>query len=126
MKRILILQSYEDYRSNLTEFFEFQGYLVFSDLNCKSGLELIRNDVFDIIICDLDDEFKSDFRDLKKFVNEDKVRNTPIFFISTKFKDKSEVIPLNINHQSFYIVNGKTMSHITQLIETVLPPKSDS
>lgn len=53
MKTILLIEDNEDILMNLTEYFELEGYKVFIANNGKEGVEVARELVPDLIICDV-------------------------------------------------------------------------
>jgi PleD family two-component response regulator len=125
MLSMLIIQKYQDYRMNLIEYFDSLGYNVFSDSDCKNACSMIAQSEFDIIICDLDYEFNSDFENFYIFFNTEKVKKSNLILMSSRFKSKSEIASLNINNQSFFLINGNRMSEIASLIGRELLSKSD-
>jgi len=52
METILIIDDYKDILENLTEYFEMEGFKVLSANNGRKGIELAREYIPDIIICD--------------------------------------------------------------------------
>lgn len=52
MKTILIIEDYKDILENLTEYFEMEGYKILAANNGRQGIELAREFIPDVIICD--------------------------------------------------------------------------
>jgi CRP/FNR family cyclic AMP-dependent transcriptional regulator len=52
MKSILLIEHNADILANLVEYFELEGYHIFSTNNGKRGLELALEFIPDLIICD--------------------------------------------------------------------------
>jgi CRP/FNR family cyclic AMP-dependent transcriptional regulator len=53
MKTILLIEDNNDILDNLTEFFELEGYKVLTANNGKSGIQLAREFIPALIICDV-------------------------------------------------------------------------
>lgn len=119
MIKILILQSYEDYRINLVEYFESLNFKVESGFNVQQVLKSGNNGKVDLIICDLDQELNLGLIDLISFLNSPCVLETHVFFISSRFKSRQEVSFLNITHPSYYIINGKSLRDMKTLLDQV-------
>ena len=52
MKTILLIEDNYNILENLVEYLELEGYKVFSASNGKKGIELARQFIPDLIICD--------------------------------------------------------------------------
>jgi len=52
MKTILLIEDNKDILENFTEYLEMQGYKILTADNGKSGIELARQHIPDLIICD--------------------------------------------------------------------------
>jgi len=53
MKTILLIENNTHIRENLTEYLEMENYRIFATNNGKSGIEIAKEQVPDLIICDV-------------------------------------------------------------------------
>jgi DNA-binding response OmpR family regulator len=53
MKTILLIEDNNDILENLTEFFEMEGYRILIATNGSEGVEIARESIPDLIICDV-------------------------------------------------------------------------
>lgn len=53
MKSILLIENNADILANLTEYFQLEGYHIFSTNNGKKGIEMAVQFIPDLIICDM-------------------------------------------------------------------------
>lgn len=53
MKTILLIEDNEEILENLTEYFELEGYKILFSNNGKEGVELARESMPDLVICDV-------------------------------------------------------------------------
>ncbi len=56
MVNVLIIEAYESYRDNLVEYFELKGCKVYAIDQCSKLFSLFPEILFDIIICDFDQD----------------------------------------------------------------------
>ncbi len=117
MLNLLILQSYEDYKSNLCEFFESIGFSVSSGLDAEQGFLLLKEKLFDVIICDLDYELFYGLDHLLSLLDHIQQFESLTILISARHPNLWDVIPRSFDEARVQLVNGKRLVNIRERIE---------
>lgn len=90
MCRILIIEDDNTIRENTAELLELEGYTTLSASNGKKGLEIIRLQLPDLILCDLRMPEMDGFTVLRHLGKHPDLKRIPFIFFSAKSK-KSDV-----------------------------------
>lgn len=87
MKTILIIEDDKDILDNLTEFLELEGYHIISADNGKEGVDLAREFIPDLIICDVLMREMNGYNVLRSLLDTKKKHEIPFIF-STSNSEK--------------------------------------
>ncbi len=83
MKSILIIEDNADILENLKEYFELEGYQIFSTNNGKRGIELASEYIPDLIICDMPRPGVDGHEVLRMLIENDGTSQIPFIFSTT-------------------------------------------
>ena len=83
MKSILLIEDNADILSNLTEYLEMEGYHIIASKTEKKGIELARQFIPDLIICDSPSPGSNGHEVLRLLIDNLETTNIPIIFSST-------------------------------------------
>ena len=87
MKTILVIEDNNDILENLTEYLEMEGYKILPANNGKRGVELAREFIPDLIICDVLMREMDGFEVLHSILDTSKTYEIPFIF-STSLSEK--------------------------------------
>jgi len=88
MKKVLLIEDDTILRENTAELLELSNYKVFTAANGKIGVELAKNSLPDIIICDIMMEVLDGYEVLKTLSKSKKTKYIPFIFLSAKTERK--------------------------------------
>ena len=96
MKNILLIEDNEGILTNLTEYFELEGYKVFIASNGKEGVEIARELVPDLIICDVLMNKMDGHEVLRLLLDTPKTYGIPFIFSTSNSEkvDRAEALAL--------------------------------
>jgi len=83
MKSILLIEDNVDILENLTEYFELEGYHVMATNESKKGIELAREFIPDLIICDMPKPGIDGYEVLRILNKKYKTSQIPFIFSTT-------------------------------------------
>ena len=83
MKTILLIEDNYNILENLVEYLELEGYKVFSASNGKKGIELARQFIPDLIICDTPKPGIDGYEVLRSLLGTTDTYEIPFIFCST-------------------------------------------
>lgn len=88
MKTILLIEDDKALRENTEELLELSGYSLMTAPNGKIGIELAKENLPDIIICDIMMPVVDGYGVLEKLTADEKTKNIPFIFLSAKTEHK--------------------------------------
>ena len=100
MKTILLIEDNTDILENLTEYLEMEGYIILVTNNGKKGIELAREFIPDLIICDVLMPEMDGYEVLRLLLGTGKTSEIPFIF-STSMSgkiDKDEALKLGADY----------------------------
>ena len=83
-KNVLIIEDSDDVRENMKEILELSSYKVHTACNGKEGLEMVRKNSPDIILCDVMMPELDGYGVLRGLSNNPKTKNIPFIFVTAK------------------------------------------
>ena len=117
MKTILVIEDNNDILENLTEYLEMEGYKILPANNGKRGVELAREFIPDLIICDVLMREMDGFEVLHSILDTSKTYEIPFIFstsLSEKI-DRTEALRLGADD---YIVKPFDMELLLKMAKT--------
>jgi CRP/FNR family cyclic AMP-dependent transcriptional regulator len=119
MKTILLIEDTSEILENLTEYLEIEGYKVLTANNGKSGIELARKFIPDLIICDVLMPEMNGHEVLHIILSTDETREIPFIFSSSMSEriDRTEALKLGADE---YIAKPFELETLLKMIETLL------
>lgn len=91
MRTILLIENNENILENLREYLEIEGYKVLEAINGKIGIELAREFLPDLIICDVLMPEMDGHETLRLIIETAKTSNIPFIF-STSLSEKLDKV----------------------------------
>lgn len=90
MKTILLIEDNQNIRENLIEYLQMEGYKVIVSNNGKDGFELAKDQIPDLIICDVLMQDMDGFEVLRLLLEEPITHHIPFMF-STSMSEKIDM-----------------------------------
>lgn len=90
MKSILLIEDNADIMANLKEYLELEGYLILTAKNEKKGIEMAREFIPDLIICDSPNPSSNGHEVLRSLIDTLETSEIPIIFSSTMSESKNQ------------------------------------
>lgn len=103
MKSILLIEDNADILANLTEFFELEGYRIFSTNTEKRGIELARKFLPDLIICNSPKPGIDGHAVLKLIINTTETTGIPFIFCSSLCEKNDRLDALKFGADDYMI-----------------------
>lgn len=96
MKTILLIEDNENILENLTEYFELEGYKITATNNGKDGVNMAKESVPDLIICDVLMSEMNGYEVLKSLLATSKTNAIPFIFSTSNSEkvDRTEALEL--------------------------------
>lgn len=88
MKTILIIEDDTVLRENIAELLELSKYHVISASNGKTGIEMAKKSLPDVIVCDIMMPVLDGYDTLKTLVKNETLKHIPFIFLSAKIEHK--------------------------------------
>ncbi|WP_339651876.1 response regulator [uncultured Maribacter sp.] len=88
MKTILLIEDDRALRENTEELLELSGYMVLTAPNGKLGIELAKEKIPDLIICDIMMPIIDGYGVLENISKDEKTKQIPFIFLSAKTEQK--------------------------------------
>ena len=88
MKTILLIEDDKALRENTEELLELSGYSVLTAPNGKIGIELVKENLPDIIVCDIMMPVIDGYGVLENLSADEKTKQIPFIFLSAKTEHK--------------------------------------
>ena len=117
MSTILIIEDNFDILDNLTEYLEIEGYKVLVANNGKSGVDLAREFIPDLIICDVLMHEMDGYEVLQLLLDTSKTYEIPFIFSTSMSEkiDRTEAMKLGADD---YIVKPFDMEDLLKMAKT--------
>ena len=114
MKSILLIEDNFNILENLIEYFEMEGYYIFSTNNGKKGIELAREFIPDLIICDTPKPGIDGHEVLRLLLDKVATSEIPFIFSTTNSEtiDRSTAIKLGADD---YIIKPFELETMLQM-----------
>ncbi len=119
MKSILLIEDNVDILENMAEYFEMEGYRIFSANNGTRGIELALECIPDLIICDMPRPGIDGRRVLSLLLNASVTCEIPFIFCTTLCEkiDKQEALELGADD---YIIKPFNLEHILEKVKACI------
>lgn len=116
MKTILLIEDNKDILENLTEYLEMEGYKILGSNNGKKGIELAREFIPDLIICDVLMREMGGYEVLRLVLSTEITSSIPFIFNTSLSEqiDKTEALRLGA---ADYIVKPFEMEMLSKMIK---------
>ena len=116
MKTILVIEDNKDILENLTEYLEMEGYKILAANNGKRGVELARELIPDLIICDVLMQEMDGYRVLQLLLDTSETYEIPFIFSTSMSEkvDRTEALRLGADD---YIVKPFDMDILLKMVE---------
>jgi DNA-binding response OmpR family regulator len=101
MKTILVIEDNEDILENLTEYFEMEGYKILRSNNGKTGVELAREFIPDLIICDVLMNEMSGYEVLDLLLSTPKTSEIPFIFSTSQSEKVDRIQALRLGADDY-------------------------
>lgn len=121
MATILIIDDVEEIRENLAEYLELKGYDVLVGNNGSEGIELIRKNEFDLVVCDVVMPQKNGFDVLDYLKSKPETRNIPFIFLSASAQ-KEEIEKGASSPADAYLIKPFPFADLEDTIRKLLNP----
>lgn len=117
MKTVLLIEDNKAILDNLTEFLELEGYCLLAASNGKKGVELARQFIPDLILCDILMPELNGREVLDLLLDTVKTHNIPFIFSTSKAEnfDIREALKQGAND---YIVKPYQLDKLLQMIKS--------
>jgi len=115
MKTILVIEDNKDILDNLTEYFEMEGYKILAANNGKTGVELARQFIPDLIICDVLMHEMDGYGVLHLLLDTSETHEIPFIFSTSMSEkvDRTEALRLGADD---YIVKPFDMELLLKMV----------
>jgi CheY-like chemotaxis protein len=116
MKTILVIEDNKDILENLTEYLEMEGYKILAANNGKRGVELARELIPDLIICDVLMHEMDGYQVLHLLLDTSETYEIPFIFSTSMSEkvDRTEALRLGADD---YIVKPFDMELLLKMVE---------
>ncbi|MHB8906941.1 MAG: response regulator transcription factor, partial [Melioribacteraceae bacterium] len=84
MKKILVIEDEKDIREVINALLTEEGYAVYSAKNGKDGIELAKNEIPNLIICDIMMPGMDGYTVLKELSKNSSTKSIPFIFLTAK------------------------------------------
>jgi len=119
MKKILLIEDNCNILANLIEYLEMEGFQIFSTNNGKRGIELAREIIPDLIICDTPKPGVDGYEVLRLLLNTADTYEIPFIFCSTLSEaiNRSEALELGADD---YIVKPFELETVLEIVKNCI------
>ncbi len=104
------------FRENLSEIFEMQGYNVITASNGMLGLEIIKNQNPDLVVCDINMPVLDGEGVLNAIASAPDKKRPPFIFLTARFDDVA-MRSLFEKHSDSYITKPFDANNLLQLVQ---------
>lgn len=117
MKKILVIEDNKEIRENASELLELASYEVLTATNGQEGMQLIRLEKPDLILCDLHMPVMDGYGLIKNLMQDPLLNNIPVVILSA-FSERTEVQKGLAIGASSYIVKPFDDEQLLKVVET--------
>ena len=117
MKTILVIEDNKDILENLTEYLEIEGYKILAANNGKRGVELAREFIPDLIICDVLMHEMDGYEVLHLLLDTSETYEIPFIFSTSVSEKVDRAAALRLGADD-YIVKPFAMELLMKMIDT--------
>jgi CheY-like chemotaxis protein len=103
MATILLIEDNRLILDNLSEYFEMEGYKILAAENGKTGIELARKHIPDLIICDTKMPLMDGYRVLQLILNLSKTYEIPFIFSTSNAENVDRTKALELGADDYII-----------------------
>ena len=125
MSTILIIDDNKAYREGLIELLNSEDYMTLEAANGLLGLQIIRQYMPDLILCDIDMPVMGGIELLQKIKNEPKFSKIPFLILSGGSNERAIKIAKNLEADA-YMIKGlyipDLLSKIAHFLNPTIPP----
>ena len=116
MNTILVIEDNEDILENLTEFLEMEGYKILGTNNGKRGIELAREFIPDLIVCDVLMHAMNGHEVLRLLLNSHATFKIPFIF-STSMSEKIDRAEALLLGADDYIIKPFALDDLLKMVK---------
>jgi CheY-like chemotaxis protein len=117
MKTILVIEDNEDILANLVEYLEMEGYKILVANNGKKGVELARESIPDLIICDVLMREMDGHEVLHLLLDSAETYEIPFIFSTSMSEKINREEALNLGADD-YIIKPFELEHLLKMVKT--------
>lgn len=119
MKRIIVIEDNREIRENASEMLELASYVVYTACNGLEGLQIIRSNKPDLILCDIHMPIMDGYAVLEN-IREDPSLNMIPFIILSAFSERTEVQKGLQNGASHYIIKPFDDQQLLRVVDSFI------
>src|SRR5665213_2589547 len=119
MDTILVIEDNEDILENLTEFLEMEGYKILGTNNGKRGIELAREFIPDLIVCDVLMHAMNGHEVLRLLLNSHATFRIPFIF-STSMSEKIDRAEALLLGADDYIIKPFALEDLLKMAKALI------
>lgn len=120
MKKILLIEDDPAIRQMYTTLFQKSGFDVVSAENGKVGLEQIRQDLPDVILCDMDMPVMNGLETIKALKSDVKTRAIKIVVLTNRVDDDTTKQAIELGAESYFIKSDQDPHDIITIVQGLL------
>jgi CheY-like chemotaxis protein len=119
MTKILLIENEKTLREEVSEWLHLEGFQAFDAKDGQEGLELIRSEKPDLIICDITMPIMDGYAVLEAVRADPETRQIPFIFVTAKASqdDIRHGLELSVDR---YITKPFTLADLLEAIDTLL------
>lgn len=112
---VLVIEDEAPIRANLLRFLALEGYRTLGAENGRIGLELARNGMPDLILCDVMMPEMDGFAVLNAIMGDPKIRHIPFIFLTASAEKEALVAGLKLGARD-YVTKPFQISELAELL----------
>jgi CheY-like chemotaxis protein len=118
-KKILIVDDCIEIREALQEIFDFEGLQAISASDGEEGINLVKKERPDLIICDITMPKKNGIELYQELLLDNKIRNTPFIFLTAQAA-KKDIKAVKLLGSVEYITKPFNIDNLLEIIYRLL------
>jgi len=118
-KKILIVDDCIEIREALQEIFDFEGLQTISASDGEEGINLVKKERPDLIICDITMPKKNGIELYQELLLDNKIRNTPFIFLTAQAA-KKDIKAVKLLGSFEYITKPFNIDNLLEIIYRLL------
>lgn len=119
MDTILVIEDNEEILENLTEYMEMEGYKILGANNGKRGIELAREFIPDLIVCDVLMHAMNGHEVLQGLMGSHKTYSIPFIF-STSMSEKIDRVAALLLGADDYIIKPFALDALLKMVKALI------